>query len=127
MEESDTGAETAADLPKVWYSRILQSTDVSVDLKNHFSNKEDILPYIRKFRLFELVPLEKSPKSIYYAKNRVRIPDRYGHAFKIWNGLLVISPKLRDVLIQFDLGRTALFEVPILQADGETPSDYPPQ
>ncbi|MEO0623282.1 MAG: DUF1629 domain-containing protein [Pseudomonadota bacterium] len=126
MAESGAGREKTADLPKIWYSRILQSTDVSVDLKNHFSSKEDVLPYIRKFRLFEPVPLEKSPKSIYYAKSRVRIPDRYRHAFKIWNGLLVISPKLRDVLIQFHLGKTALFEVPILQADGETPSDYPP-
>ncbi|MEO0621418.1 MAG: DUF1629 domain-containing protein [Pseudomonadota bacterium] len=128
MDESDTGAETAADLSKIWYSRILQSTDVSVDLDYHSSGdrKTKAFECSNNFKLFLPVPRENAPLSLFGARSRLRFPDRCRHAFKVFGGFLVISPKLRDVLIQFDLGRTALFEVPILQADGETPSDYPP-
>lgn len=44
----------------------------------------------------------------------------------ITDGIVVISPKLRDVLSQFDLGSTGLFEVPIYQSDKTTLSAYPP-
>lgn len=99
-----------------------------VDLDYHFSGgrKTKTFEYSKNFKLFLLVPRESASLSLFIAKSRLRIPDRCRHAFKMIGGFLVISPKLRDVLIRFDLGKTALFEVPILQADGETPSDYPP-
>ncbi|MEO0625080.1 MAG: hypothetical protein AAF183_23250 [Pseudomonadota bacterium] len=46
MADSNAGAETAADLPEIWYSRILYSTDIMVDLDYHFSGD-------RKTKAFE--------------------------------------------------------------------------
>ncbi|MEL6218994.1 MAG: DUF1629 domain-containing protein [Pseudomonadota bacterium] len=126
MGESDAGIKPAAELPKIWYSRILQSTDYHVSLKQKYAVDVRPLDYLDSFVLYKPMPEEAVPRQLFWERGRKRVPDAYRDSFIVNNGLLVVSPKLRDVLIRFDLGKTALFEVPILQADGETPSDYPP-
>ena len=54
------------------------------------------------------------------------IPASYRDAFKIAGGYIVISRKFRDVLAEFELGKTRLIELQLYQSDGETPSDTPP-
>lgn len=38
------------------------------------------------------------------------------------DGIPIVSPARRDVLVQFDLGQTQLFEVPICADEAGTPS-----
>ncbi|MBU3260094.1 hypothetical protein KPG71_08740 [Roseovarius sp. PS-C2] len=117
--------ETAPDdLPKIWYTRILQSTNVQ--LRMDFSIERDALEYKHDFILYRPVARKDAPTHLTLKRGHERIASTCKDAFIIIDGLLVISPKFRDVLTRFDLGRTGLFEVPIYQPDGETLSDYPP-
>ncbi|MEL6219729.1 MAG: hypothetical protein AAFR79_14875, partial [Pseudomonadota bacterium] len=77
-----------------------------VDLDYHISGGRETknIEYSNNFKLFLPVPRESAPLPLFIAKSSLRIPDRCRHAFKVIGGFLVISPKLRDVLIRFDLG-----------------------
>lgn len=50
----------------------------------------------------------------------------YRDAFHIAGGFLVVSQKLHDVLVKFDLGDTRLHRVPIFRDEERTPSQIEP-
>ncbi|MEM7664101.1 MAG: DUF1629 domain-containing protein [Pseudomonadota bacterium] len=109
---------------QIWFSRILQSVDVIVGLR--YSIERDGLEYKRDFQNFRPVDNTSAPAYLYFDRQTSTIPDDRGDAFKIYDGLLVVSQKLRDVLSSFDLGQTKLIEVPICLSDAKTVSSYPP-
>lgn len=108
--------------PKVWVSRFPAWLDIVYldpvtdgDLLEFIQDSQDRLA---------LASQEDAPKYLYFeAGSKLRLREK--DAFKIIDGLLVISPELRDVLVQFDLGQTQLFEVPIYKNVKKKPSDLP--
>lgn len=65
------------------------------------------------------------PKTLEPGRQDARINKTDADAFRIGGGFTIISPKLRDVLVQFDLGATHLAEVSWVNWDN-TPSPRPP-
>lgn len=116
-------------LPRIWYSRLPQTTDFNISLDNfcHIDDKTELLKRKRVYQRWELWSGDYVPDYLFFAQYRPsKIPAAYCDAFKIIDAYITVSPKLRDVLVQFDLGKTRLFEVPIFETDGKTPSPYPP-
>ncbi len=108
--------------PKIWVSRFPMYLDlVAFD----WTSDGKQLEFINAFKyLWQTVPPEIAPKTLYFESDR-SIPKSAQDAFKIIGGVLVISPDLRDVLVQFDIGDTQLFEVPIHADEDGTPSGLP--
>ena len=64
-------------------------------------------------RLFKAIPKGEEPAFLTLRKG-LRLPSpQSADAMTIGGGYVVISQKLRDVLVQFDLGATRLFELPV--------------
>jgi hypothetical protein len=120
-------AETGA-LPRIWFSRIAQTTDVHVRLDGVWPGKDAKFRVACKhaYKRWEAWPDDCTPTRLSFMEKSGKIPASYRDAFKIANGFIVISRKFRDVLAGFELGKTRLIELPVYQSDGETPSDTPP-
>jgi hypothetical protein len=54
------------------------------------------------------------------------VPDAHADAFIIVGGIIVLSPRRRNVLSGFERERIRVHEVPILQADRKTSTAHPP-
>lgn len=117
-----------SDIQAIWYSRILTDINALVGLDCVMAQDalEDILRYKHRYEAWELDPQGNGPVSLKFRKGTYKIKPTLQDAFKIWNAFLVVSPKLRDVLVRFDLGATRLIEVPVFKSNGKTPADYPP-
>ena len=77
-------------------------------------------------RLFKAIPKGEEPAFLTLRKG-LRLPSpQSADAMTIGGGYVVISQKLRDVLVQFDLGATRLFELPVYKNTDLTPSGLPP-
>ena len=108
--------------PKIWVSRLWSDfefipMDTVTDGKNidfiRASKSDDKLARHEDAPKF-IAPDEKSASKIIKED-----------AFLIYGPFAVISPAMRDVLVQFDIGDTQLFEVPVFEKDRETPADVP--
>ncbi|MGR3512437.1 MAG: imm11 family protein [Paracoccaceae bacterium] len=64
------------------------------------------------------------PIGIYFSRSQ-SVPKATSDAFRIIDGLRVVSPALRDVLVQFAMDGVQLFEVPIYADESGTPSGLP--
>ena len=77
----------------------------------------DEMDYIRDYRAQVPTPRDHSPEYIYF--NVYDLPERKKAAlpdmFEITGGLIVISQRFHDLLQDFDLGKTQLFEVPLYE------------
>ena len=126
--EPEAGRNAAA--PRIWYSRLPQTTDFSVGL-DFCLPRNDVQTRLAVNIMYDRhqpIPAGDAPRYLVLERQNgreARIRPGCRDAFKITDGLIVISPKLRDVLVRFDLGGTQLFEVPILKSDGETASGLP--
>lgn len=96
---------------------------VEVDTVFAKNEREARLRYSKHYQLWEPDPEGNQPLRLRFDGDTA-IKTSLIDAFYAYS--LTISPKLRDVLAQFDLGSTRLYEVPIYEEDGETLSSYPP-
>lgn len=110
------------DEPKIWVSRFMTYLDPVLFRWRAFSG--DNMKYINAAkRDWALVAQEDAPEKAFFDEHR-KIPDKVRDAFLL-GGSLAISRELRDVLLQFDIGQTQLFEVPICADENGTPSGLP--
>lgn len=123
MTARDDG-DRPTDLPRIWYSRIFETTEI--DMGIDFEIEGGGLQYTRDYRARRPVARKDAPICLFFKRGYDKIVPAYRDAFKITDAIVVVSPKLRDVLSQFDLGGSGLFEVPIYQSDKTTLSAYPP-
>lgn len=65
------------------------------------------------------------PEFFYYLRDRKINPAR-ADVFLSADGLMVVSPRVRDLLMQFDLGKTQLYKMPIYKSEKREPTPYPP-
>ncbi|WP_298495757.1 DUF1629 domain-containing protein [uncultured Maritimibacter sp.] len=109
--------------PKIWFSRFPRFLDiVSFGWSCHSENK---LEFVRTFKYrHKKVDAKDKPRFLYFDGQR-KVPSGVRDAFKIIDGLQVISPALRDILVQFDMTGVQLFEVPILADLNGTSSGLP--
>lgn len=115
------------DLPKIWYSRILNSIEImtQIDYELIQNNRQSRINHQAAYFNWETCSGNEGPQKLILPKGG-RIKKSIRDAFKILNGLLIVSPAFKQVLDEFDIGKNRLFEVPLFLADGETPSEYPP-
>lgn len=127
-------AETT--LPKFWFTRFsMEGTparfalNYEVGQPGHVSDRKvqverkiafagvarNMLPYTGDF-----------PPTFLYFSQGTQVSQATKDAFISENGLMIVSPIIRDVLIQFDLGASQLIEVPVYRDMAGKPSRYPP-
>ena len=124
---STANTKNAADpLPTIWYTRILTDIDAGVEVDTVFSQpgRKDTVRYGKHYEAWELDPGGNEPRFLKFRNGETKIKPALRDAFRQF--ALTISSKLRDVLVQFDLGSTRLFEVPVYEEDGETLSTFSP-
>ena len=106
--------------PRIWFSRILTLTKIV-----RYGITGVPVEYVDACRLQRPYVGDFVPKTLEPRQRAVRIPKTEEDAFRIGGGVTIISPKLRDVLVQFDLGATHLAKVSWINWD-DTPSPRPP-
>lgn len=113
-------------LPRIWYTRILTDVDARVEVDTVFlqPGRKDMVRYGKHYEAWEFDPGGNEPRFLKFRNGETKIKPALHDAFRQF--ALTISPKLRDVLVQFDLGSTRLFEVPVYEEDGETLSSFSP-
>lgn len=125
----------APDLPKIWFTRFMSETDSvqNLDFQIDYPPEMDALTLLDQRIKFTdasegMTSIDQSlwPVFLYFRKG-LKIRENTADAFRIYNALMIISPKLRDVMVQFDLGSSQLIEVPIYKSEKrKDPSRYPP-
>jgi len=108
--------------PKVWASRFPRFLDI-VYFDWVSVGKKIAFIHASQDRLEE-IGNDIAPKALVYEDHQ-KVPAATADAFKINDGLRVISSALRDVLVQFDMTGVQLFEVPIFADKDGTPSGLP--
>lgn len=110
---------TETDTPVIWASRFprfLKSVSFGWTCRG---NK---LAFIRACRdRMQHVRVEQGPASLFLARDN-KIPQAMKDAFKIIDGLMVISQETKDIFSQFDMDGVQFFEVPIGTDETGAPS-----
>ena len=107
-------------LPKIW------NTPSMIDSRNlrfidYHMNRPKI-DYVNEFDRRDPVSPDQAPDFIYFSLRdlkssyKQKLPD----LMSIISGILVVSQKLHDLLLQFNLGATSMFEVPLYEYDQKT-------
>jgi hypothetical protein len=99
-------------LPKIWFSDAARRAGtLSID----FVTDRPEMDYIREHRRFQPVEHSAAPAQLYLksSPSRDKLRKTQPDIFVVAGGLLVVSERFHDVLQQFDLGKTQLFEVPL--------------
>ena len=110
------------DEPKIWASLFPRSLDQVSFGWTCAGEKLDFI-HASQDRL-QPVEAHMAPESAFFARHS-KIPVAVKDAFKIKDGLLVISKGFRDVLMQFDMEGVQFFEVPIHADENGTLTDLP--
>ncbi|WP_164658340.1 imm11 family protein [Tropicibacter sp. Alg240-R139] len=122
-------------LPKIWFTRFMSETDSIQNLDFQIDYPPEIDAAILLKQQIEFIdasvgmrPIDQSRWSTFLFFNKgLKIRENTADAFRIHNGLMIVSPRLRDVMAQFDLGTSQLIEVPIYKSEKKKdPSRYPP-
>ena len=114
------------DLPKIWYTKMLSTDAGLVSFKMSCAGGRDArIRYQMAHKGLRSVDADDVPEFLYYLLDRKINPAR-ADVFLSADGLIVVSPRVRDILVQFDLGKTRLFEVPIYKSEQKEPTNYPP-
>ena len=106
--------------PRIWFSRIFTLTKIV-----SYGITDVPIEYVRACRNQRPYDGDFVPKTLEPRRKEARITKADADAFRIGGGVTIISPKLRDVLVQFDLGATHLAKVSWINWDG-TPSPRAP-
>jgi len=114
--------------PRIWYIKWMTDLDTQVVFdyvcRGGFESR---LAYSRAVRYCWPVEDAHVPEYLYFGPmGDSKVKPSCRDAFKITDGLLVVSQSFRDVLVQHDLGATRLHEVPVRRDEAGTPSDLPP-
>ena len=114
------------ELPVIWRSPILnEGVALTQELYAWRRDGTHTGAELRDARIqFRDVSAEHEPA--YLTINKKPPDARIGDAFGIIDGHLLITQKFRDLLVQFDLGATRLFELPIYRDKEKTPSGLDP-
>jgi hypothetical protein len=112
---------------KVWESLLLHSTRNSQPIDVHLNAPypEGYVAFKHKYQDAQDVPASDYPKYIWFEsydlpkKKKENLPDIFTGAM----ALIYVSKEMRDLLMQFELGRTRFHEVPLFEYDQKTP--YP--
>ncbi|MEL6336214.1 MAG: hypothetical protein AAFQ88_06150 [Pseudomonadota bacterium] len=108
------GEATDGTLPKIWFTRAMQSLDDILSISPKMEGgSEEIVKYKGRTECFVQTPNDPCPRYLILEDDTVKVPKRSQDAFKVIGGILVVSDKVRDVLTQFELGASHLVEVPI--------------
>ncbi|MEO1472307.1 MAG: hypothetical protein AAFV86_25050, partial [Pseudomonadota bacterium] len=107
-------------LPTIWFSRAPRSSDASFSIKH--DKGTDIIPFVDAYEAFEPSP---SPDLIPTCLCQTRFDDAAirpssADAFKVTDGFIIVSEKMRDVLAEFELGGTRFYELPIYTSEART-------
>ena len=107
-------------LPKIW------NTPSRIDSRNQryidYHINRPLIDYLNEFDRRDPVSSDQAPDFIYFSLRglkssyKQKLPD----LISITDGILVVSQKLHDLLLQFNLGATSLFEVPLYEHDQRT-------
>ena len=109
MGEATDGAP-----PKIWFTRAMTSVDEVLDISPEMEGgSEQIVKYKGRTESFIQTPNDPCPRYLVLEDDTVKVPKGSQDAFKVIDGLLVVSSKVRDVLMQFEIGASHLVEVPI--------------
>ena len=116
------------DKPVIWYTKWMTDLDTQVVFDYLCrGGQESKLAYSRAVRYCWPVDDAHISDYLYFGPrgdSKVKPPCR--DAFKIIDGLLVVSQAFCDVLVQHELGATRLHEVPVHRDERGAPSDLPP-
>lgn len=108
--------------PKIWVSRLL--SDLFPVAMNTVTDGDNVAFIIASECSGKLALPKDAPK--FMAPKRGKAAKIIKHdAFRIYGPVNIISPAMRAVLLQFDIGDTQMSEVPILEKDRETHSGMP--
>lgn len=110
------------DEPKIWVSRFFTSRNL---VNFDWSTRGARIDYKNAYwRDQALADPKDAPERIFF-EDDTAVKPTLKDAFTIIGGILIISPALRDVLVECDLGQSQLFEVPICADESGTPSGLP--
>ena len=108
-------------LPKIW------NTPSRIDSRNgrfiDFHINRPQIDYVNEVERHDPVSPDHAPDFIFFSLRdlkssyKQKLPD----LMSIISGILVVSQKLHDLLLQFNLGATSMFEVPLYEYDQKTP------
>ncbi|MGD9294400.1 MAG: hypothetical protein PVI41_05910 [Roseobacter sp.] len=112
---TDTTAE------KVWWTAPIRSDVKTIAIKPYFSDVdlensrlEDMAQMERSIQSYRPYPADYIPDELRWFQRVVTEKDRnLPDAFKGYAGTLVISEAMRDVLAEFDLESSQMFECPL--------------
>lgn len=112
--------------PTIWYTKMLSTDAGRVSFTMYCAGgNESFLRFQRAHKGLRSVDARDVPEYLYFFRDRKINPAR-ADVFLSTDGLIVVSPRVRDILVQFDLGKTRLFEVPIYKSEKKEPTKYPP-
>lgn len=115
------------EVPVIWRSPILNGSKYIQTLYAIRADGAHLTKSVVDARvLFQDIPAGEEPVYITLGKDMTPPTSKNADAMTIVGGFVVISQKLRDVLVQFDLGATRLFELPVYKDAELTPSGLPP-
>jgi hypothetical protein len=115
-----------SDATPIWYTRWPGDLDAQIALDYVCKGGSAArLELSNASRAFTASDESNEPEYLYFEGNS-KFKPAYRDAFKIVGGLLVVSKKFRDVLVEFDLGSSRLYRVPIYRDEQKTPSDLAP-
>ncbi len=107
-------------LLKIWNTPFGLDPENGRSINFHIDRKR--LDYVREYQRLEFVSRDQAPAYLFFSlydlktSYKEKLPD----LMVITSGLLIVSEKMRDILVQFDLGATQLFEVPLYEYDQKT-------
>ena len=113
--------------PRIWYTKWMTDLDTQVvfDYLCHGGQKSR-LAYSNAVRYCWPVDDAHVPEYLYFGPmGDSEVKPSCRDAFKIIDGLLVMSQAFHDVLVQHELGATRLHEMPVRCDETVMPSDLP--
>lgn len=107
-------------LPKIWNTSKMLDTRNKRRIDCHIDRKK--LDYIHEYGRGDVVSRQDAPDYIFFSLHD--LPEKKKSVMldiiSIDNGLVVTSQAFHNLLSQFDLGDTQMFEVPLYEYDQKT-------
>ncbi len=114
--------------PKIWASHImfdtrLQSTFFEYDYgKGDPEKSKKAVEILHRYRKWQPLEVNEVPDKMFLKVSFLTEKEKmaFGDVFRISGGLTIISERFANLLKDFDLGATQLFEIPLFDYDQET-------
>jgi len=112
--------------PKIWACNIigdvrLQGSRISYDIDPSINTPKNKLEAVNHYRAWQALNLNEVPVKLFFnvsdfSEKRKNLKD----VSMITDGLAIVSERFADLLKDFNLGATQLFEIPLFEFDQET-------